>query len=53
MLNSEFPVYARNINTIETTPNTEKLTFWCMTPDDFEEPWPKIMKKEDTENDDR
>ena len=49
-LQSEFPVYAKSIHAIETTPNTEKLEFWCMPPEYFEDPCPEVMKEDKTDS---
>ena len=42
-LQTEYPVRYKNINSIEVTPSSEKLTFWY---DDSKEPEPELLDNE-------
>lgn len=42
-LQTECPAYYKNVNSIETTPSSEKLTFWIPDSDDFKDPEPELL----------
>ena len=43
-IQTEYPIHYKNVNSIEVTPSSEKLTFWYPDRDEFKDPEPEIMK---------
>lgn len=42
-IQTEYPVYYKNVNSIEVTPSSEKLTFWYPDRDEFKDPEPELL----------
>lgn len=45
-IQTEHPVYYKNVHSIEATPSSEKLTFWYPDSDELKDPEPELLDNE-------